>query len=92
MTARARIRVPDHVLVKELDGEAVLLDLASETYFGLNATGLAMWRELTSAPSLGAGIDRLQALFDVPEATLRRDVGELVDVLRSKGLVRVERG
>ena len=35
------VHVPERVLVRKLDRESVLLNLDSETYFGLDAVGRA---------------------------------------------------
>lgn len=84
-----RVVAPEGVLAKEMDGEAVLLHLSTETYFGLNATGFRMWRVLTSEPSIAAGIDALVAEYDVAPDELRRDVLELLGELERNGLVRI---
>ena len=44
------VRVPDDVLMRELDGESVLVHLDSEACFGLDDVGTRMWALLTSAP------------------------------------------
>ena len=84
-----RVEPVDGVLVKELDGEAVLLDLQSETYFGLNATALRMWRELTGAPTIADGLRNLAEHYDADAAAVERDALKLLDELESRGLVRV---
>ena len=35
--------VPEDVIFRELDGEAIILNLASGIYFGLDAIGTRMW-------------------------------------------------
>ena len=84
------LRVPEHVLVRELGGEAVLLNLDSETYFGLDEVGLRMWTLLTSAPSLGAAVNALDAEFDAPAEQLRRDLEALRDELLAHGLLAAD--
>jgi hypothetical protein len=42
-----KLSVPQHTLFRELAGEAVLLNLASGTYFGLDETGTSFWQALT---------------------------------------------
>jgi len=46
-----RLVAPTDVLMRELDGEAVILDLKSETYFGLDDVGTRIWTHLTNAPT-----------------------------------------
>ena len=40
------IRISDNVLSQEVAGETVLLDLASESYFGLDEVGTRVWQML----------------------------------------------
>ena len=84
------LRVPEHVLVRELAGEAVLLNLDSETYFGLDAVGLRMWTLLSSAPSLDAAVAALRDEFDAPAEQLRHDLEALRDELLAHGLLAAD--
>jgi coenzyme PQQ synthesis protein D (PqqD) len=78
---------PD-VLSRTLDGEAVLLDLASGRYFGLNEVGTRVWELLGAGKSVAEIREALLGEFDVPADVLERDVSELLDALRARGLVR----
>ena len=53
-----RAIVPAHVLIRHLEGESVLLNLDSERYFGLDATGTRMWQLATSQPLYRFGIGK----------------------------------
>ena len=75
------------VMSRELDGEAVLLDLASGRYFGLNPTGRRIWELLAPGRSLESVLDRLEAEFDAPRLALEADLVELVGQLESARLV-----
>ena len=84
-----RVHAADGVLVKELDGEGVLLDLGSETYFGLNRTGFRMWSALTTSPSIAAALSELACEYDVDGRALERDALSFVETLLRHGLVRL---
>ena len=43
MDLATRVTIPETVLFRDLDGEAVLLDTVSGRYFGLNEVGTRMW-------------------------------------------------
>ncbi len=43
-TLDAAFRIPDEVIFRELDGEAVILNLDTGIYFGLDAVGTRIWR------------------------------------------------
>jgi len=77
---------PD-VLVRELDGEAVLLDLASRSYFGLNSSGSRIWELLARELTVGEVVETLEREFDVERSTLLADVVELSARLAEAGLL-----
>jgi hypothetical protein len=85
-----RLRVPENVATRELDGELVLLNFDTESYFGLDEVGARIWAVLSAAATLDAGIQALLAEFEVDEATLRGDVEVLVTQLIDGGLVALE--
>jgi len=41
-----KVTIPDDVVFRDLAGEAVILNLASGIYFGLNEVGTRMWNLL----------------------------------------------
>ena len=84
-----RVQVPEHVATRDLDGELVLLNYDSETYFGLDEVGTRMLEVLRSSPTIDAGVDQLLAEFDVEPARLREDVQELLRRLVDGGLVEL---
>lgn len=83
----ANLQKPDHVLLRELDGQAVLLNLETETYFGLDEVGTRMWTELVSGASVDRACQRLQREFDVDPGVLRGDLEALVTELLDAGLL-----
>ena len=65
-------------IVRELAGEAVILDLNAGTYFGLNAVGTRIWQLLESDGRLRPVFDTLCREYDAPAAEIERDLLELV--------------
>ncbi len=51
--------MPEGVLVRELEGESVLLNLESESYFGLDGIGTRMLALLTDSDSIEAAYEKL---------------------------------
>ncbi len=84
-----RITIPEHVLMRELEGESVLLNLDSERYFGLDETGTRMWSVLSTCKSIEAAYQKLMDEYEVDAQLLRRDLSELVGKLLDQGLVEV---
>ena len=68
--------VSDDVLFQEVSGETVLLDLASDSYFGLDVVGTRVWGLLESGASVGDMLDVLLDEYEVERDVLEKDVGE----------------
>lgn len=83
------VRRPDHVLVRELEGEAVLLNLETETYFGLDEVGTRVWTELAAGASVDAACETLEREFEVEPCELRADIEKLVSELLGSGLLEL---
>jgi len=86
----ARVTVPEQVLFQELEGESVLLNLDTETYYGLDEVGTSMWEALTASDAIQSAFDTLLTLYEVRPETLRQDLTELVEQLLDKGLLSLE--
>jgi hypothetical protein len=80
------------VIVTELDGEAVLLNLDTRMYFTLNETGLTIWKQLTADETLGNIAQRLHDDYDVTIDKARQSVFQLVSELSKEQLISLERG
>jgi hypothetical protein len=83
----AEIRISKDVLAQELEGETVILDLASESYFGLNEVGTRIWALVEEGQSREAVVDTLVDEYDVERDVLEKDVSELLDQLNEAGLI-----
>jgi len=89
VTFSNRAVVPSHVLVRHLDGESVLLNLETEKYFGLDATGTRMWELVTNSETIEAAYNTLAHEFEVEPEVLRTHLAELVGQLVEYGLLDV---
>jgi len=81
--------VPETAIFRDVEGEAVLLNLDTGIYFGLNEVGTRMWRLMEQHGQLDAVRDAIVREFDVNASTAERDILALVAALREKGLVKV---
>ncbi len=87
-----RAQASPGVLHKNLGGEAVLLDLGTETYFGLDAVGARMWALVTTAPSIQAAYETMLGEYDVASDVLKHDMDQFVADLVERGLLRIGNG
>ena len=83
----AAFRIPDEVIFRELDGEAVVLNLDTGIYFGLDAVGTRIWRLLVERKPLKAVLDSLIDEYEAPPDRLQRDLLAFVERLDDKGLL-----
>lgn len=87
---KGRITTPDGVMFREIAGESVLLNLNSESYFGLDEIGTRMWSVLAASPSIEAAYDVLLGEFEVEAEALRADLSAFIEKLTQAGLVAVD--
>lgn len=88
----SRVTTAPDVMLRVIGDEAVILNLKSELYLGLNPVGTRMWAVLQSAPSIQAAYDSLLAEFNVEPECLRRDMEQLLDQMIEQGLVELHPG
>jgi Coenzyme PQQ synthesis protein D (PqqD) len=84
------VRVPKDVVFRELDGEAVILNLESGMYFGLDAIGTRIWRLVEEHGSLRAVWEAMQREFEAPGEALQSDLLTFINELSAKGLVTLQ--
>jgi Coenzyme PQQ synthesis protein D (PqqD) len=84
-----RVVVPENVLVRELSGEAVLLNLDSEMYFGLDEIGYRVWTVVTASDSIGAAYEQLLSEYEVEPEQLRESLDALIGECTEHGLLEL---
>ncbi len=85
----AKATVPEHVLFQEVAGNAALLNLDSESYFGLDDVGTRMWQAMEQAETIGAAACVLAEEYDAPIEEIERDIVKLAVDLRGHGLLSI---
>jgi hypothetical protein len=86
---RHRVAIPPHIAVRELEGEAVLLDLNTGTYFGLDPVGTRIWQLLGERGRIGSVRAALVDEYEVTRDGATNDLLRLVDELAAHGLVEL---
>ena len=85
-----RVRHAERVLSQTLAGEAVLLDLDSERYFGLNALGTRIWQLIGEVGNVEPIFEALVAEYDAQPEAIADDLRELLTKLMHDGLVHAD--
>jgi Coenzyme PQQ synthesis protein D (PqqD) len=88
-TLDSRVRINDDVLFQELQGEAVLLNLKSGVYFGLDPVGTRIWQLFSEHELLSDIAKAIVSEYDVVEDRCAEDLAALVADLERHGLVTV---
>jgi hypothetical protein len=86
-TLASRIAIRDDVLFQEVNGEAVLLNLKTGVYFGLDPVGTRVWQLLVEPRVLA---DVLAVVVDEYDVSPERGAGDLIALvtdLEQHGLV-----
>jgi len=87
ISLQQKVSISPEVLSQEVDGETVLLDLQSESYFGLDEVGTRIWQLLSDGSSLQAVFDILLEEYEVDEKQLEQDMQGHVAQLVEAGLI-----
>jgi hypothetical protein len=88
LTIDDAVTVRGDVIFKEIDGEAVLLDIARGTYFGLDPIGTRVWQALVEHGCARSLVTVLLDEFDVAPETLESDVNRLLSELTTNDLIQ----
>jgi hypothetical protein len=79
-------KAPD-VMLQELDGEAVLLNLANGQYYGLDEDSFRIYKCLISSGSLQEAYGTLLEEYEVDAGRLQSDLDKFLMHLLENGLV-----
>lgn len=76
----------EDVILHEQEGQAFLLHVPSGRYFGLNETGLVVWKAVLEGQDPAEELG--QRWPDIPADNRRADADSLVQALLAAGLIR----
>lgn len=83
------ITLSTEVLSQEVNDETVLLDLQSESYFGLDEVGTRIWQLLQQDGNLKQVFDTMLEEYDVDAEQLEKDINKLLNKLIDAELITV---
>lgn len=86
----SRVAIHEDAVFRELDGEAVILQLDAGMYFGLDPIGTRLWQLIETHGTLRPVLEAALAEFDVDPDVLEHDLLDLVSTLAEKRLVVVQ--
>jgi Coenzyme PQQ synthesis protein D (PqqD) len=83
-----RVKTPD-VMHETIEGEVIIINLLSGTYYSVSGSGAEIWALLQSAEAVSSEeiAEALGSVFDCSRAELERGVTQFLDELLREGLV-----
>lgn len=85
-----QLRIPDHVVYREMDGALVLTSLKAGGFLRLDEVGQRIWRAIEHGREHDALVAELTAAYDVSPDDCRRDVAAFVDDLVARQFLSVQ--
>ncbi|HVH12083.1 MAG TPA: PqqD family protein [Longimicrobium sp.] len=89
MDAATRVVAARDQVSVEVDGEAVILNLADGVYYGLDPVGARVWGLMEEPRTVAELRDAVVAEWEVDAPTAEADLLELLADLAARGLVEV---
>jgi len=90
MDFNQKVRFSDDLTYREVDGEMVLLDMETESFFGLDAVACDIWKLLQEGKTLQETCDELLEIYDVDPERLRKDLETFVENLIKNELATLD--
>jgi len=83
-------KLSNDFLLKDVKDEAVILNIKTGDYFGLNEVGAILIRLLLEGKSISQVTDLITDEFDADIQTVESDCNELIGELLSRGIIYEE--
>jgi hypothetical protein len=77
------------VIFRDLEGEAVILNLATGNYFGLDPVGTRIWTLIQERGRVGAILQAILDEYEVEPEQGKEDLLRLLSQLESTGLIQI---
>jgi len=84
-----RVKLSEDVLISDLQGESVILNVNSQRYYGLDKVGTRFLTLLSNSETVQQAFETLLAEYEVEADQLRVDLTELLAELSEHGLVQI---
>ena len=89
MQENYRINTPN-VMQEVIDGEAVIINFATGSYFSLNGSGTGIWELIEANLSTSAIIGSLNSAYPASEISISTTVTEFLEQLRTDDLLALD--
>ncbi len=80
-------KIPSHTVFREIDGQAIALNLETGQYYTLNELGTRIWALLQQEDSIAGIVRAIEAEYEVTREQARTDLEVFLKDLQQNGLV-----
>lgn len=87
LLSNRNIQIVEDLVLTEIDGEAVLLSIKHDTYFGLDELGLQIWKWIQENENMEDIKKNIKSLYQVENQILEQDLNRFLNDLKEKGLI-----
>lgn len=89
LSRASQVVIEEHVHFTRSEGNMVLLNYETGTYFGLDPMGAQFWKLCAEHGSISEVLNSLLEEYDVSEEVLWKDLQSLLLHWQEKGLIKV---
>jgi len=75
------------VVSETIEGEAIIINLETGTYYSMNESGSIVWDAIRSGTSFASIIDKLAGLYDASKEDITASVRTLIESALSEGII-----
>jgi hypothetical protein len=77
----------DGLMWRDVDGEAVILDMENDTYYSLNETGSLVWKMIDDKKSVEEIASMLSVKYGISAKKAEKDINEIISKFRKDKLI-----
>jgi 5,10-methylenetetrahydrofolate reductase len=86
-----RFNLSDDILYREVDNEAILLNIPDGSYYSLNETSLAFWEAIRDEQPLENAVNQILTAYDVSREQILNDLSGFLESLLSFNLIALRK-
>jgi len=89
LTEESAFELNDPAVISEtIDGETIIINLASGTYYSLKHSGATIWSGIQHAASVAQIAALIRSNFEIDSEDVERDISSVIDLLFEEDLIR----
>ena len=88
MLLPSQVQIGESVIFQKLKDEAILLNMETQHYFGLNGVATRMWELMLESGETGLVVEKIAEGYSADPETVRTDLTKLVAGLVDAGLLK----